>query len=236
MLSPPVSTFCRVGGEREREREGGGRENTPVSKIVVYKRGQLGEKGRRCRVTSAQEFRPAFSHCVCACGVRGRQRRGMLRTHFNARGTNGEDREGQRRQSEGCCGLRCCGNKGCPSPLSALSWSLSGQAHAKHAHRWIPPERYHCPGGEPPERGPQKSRDTLSPSCSVQRRDRDGVVTDGGTSGTPTRFYPVWVWVGWVGKAAAWDIAHPREHPRHKRGRGRRVKRMTIVAIEGVAG
>ena len=61
-------------------------------------------------------------------------------------------------------------------------------------------------------------------------------VTGNGPRGTPTRFSPVWVWVGWAGKAAAWDIAHPRQHPGHKRGRGRRVKRRAIVGIEGVAG
>ena len=38
------------------------------------------------------------------------------------------------------------------------------------------------------------------------------VVTDGGTSGAPTRFPPVCVWLGWAGKAAAWDTAHPRTH------------------------
>ena len=62
------------------------------------------------------------------------------------------------------------------------------------------------------------------------------VVTDGGTSGAPTRFPPVCVWLGWAGKAAAWDIAHPRQCPGHKRGRGRRAKRRTVIAIEGVAG
>ena len=40
----------------------------------------------------------------------------------------------------------------------------------------------------------------------------------------------------WAGKAAAWDVAHPRQCPGHKRGRGRRVKRRTIVGVEGVAG
>ena len=40
MLSPPVSKFYRVGGERGR-----GRENTvAVSKTVDYKRGQIWEK------------------------------------------------------------------------------------------------------------------------------------------------------------------------------------------------
>ena len=52
----------------------------------------------------------------------------------------------------------------------------------------------------------------------------------------PARFPPVCVWVGWAGKAAARHVAHPRRCLRHKRGRGRRVKRRTIVAIEGVAG
>ena len=94
-----------------------------------------------------------------------------------------------------------------------------------------------APGENHPSEAPKHPRDTLSPSCSVQRRDRDGVVvTDGGTSGAPTRFPPVCVWLGWAGKAAAWDIAHPRQCPGHKRGRGRRVKRRTIVGIEGVAG
>jgi len=94
-----------------------------------------------------------------------------------------------------------------------------------------------APGENLPGEAPKHPRGTLSSSCSVQRRDRDGVVvTDGGTSGTPTRFHPVWVWVGWAGKAAAWDIAHPRQCPGHKRGRGGRVKMRTIVAIEGVAG
>ena len=94
-----------------------------------------------------------------------------------------------------------------------------------------------APGGNHPSEGPKHPRDPLSSSCSVQRRDRDGVVVTGnGPRGTPTRFSPVWVWVGWAGKAAAWDIAHPRQHPGHKRGRGRRVKRRAIVGIEGVAG
>ena len=53
---------------------------------------------------------------------------------------------------------------------------------------------------------------------------------------TPTRCSPVWVWVGWAGKAAARDIAHPREHPEHKRGRGRRVKGVPLLPFEGVAG
>ena len=44
---------------------------------------------------------------------------------------------------------------GHPIALSAGQWFLSGQAHAKHAHRWIPPQRNHCPIGEPPEPGPQ---------------------------------------------------------------------------------
>ena len=52
--------------------------------------------------------------------------------------------------------------------------------------RTIAPEENH------PSEAPNHPRDTLSPSCSVQRRDRDGVVvTDGGTSGAPTRFPPV---------------------------------------------
>ena len=105
------------------------------------------------------------------------------------------------------------------------------------AHRWIPPERNHCPGENHPSEGPKHPWGTLSSSSSAQRRDRDGVVvTDGGTSGTPTLFPPVWVWVGLAGKAAAWDVAHPRQCPGHKRGRGRRVKRRAIVGIEGVAG
>ena len=94
-----------------------------------------------------------------------------------------------------------------------------------------------APGENHPSEAPKHPRDTLSSSYSAQRRDRDGVVvTDGGTSGAPTRFPPVCVWLGWAGKAAAWDVAHPRQCPGHKRGRGRRVKRRTIVAIEGVAG
>ena len=94
-----------------------------------------------------------------------------------------------------------------------------------------------APGENHPSEAPKLPRDTLSSSCSAQRRDRDGVVvTDGGTSGAPTRFPPVCVWLGWAGKAAAWDVAHPRQCPGHKRGRGRRVKRRTIVGIEGVAG
>jgi hypothetical protein len=32
---------------------------------------------------------------------------------------------------------------------------------------------------------------------------------DGGTSGAPTHFPPVCVWLSWAGKAAAWDIARP---------------------------
>jgi len=94
-----------------------------------------------------------------------------------------------------------------------------------------------APGENHPSEAPKHPRDTLSSSHSTQRRDRDGVVVaDGGTSGAAARFPPVWVWVGWAGKAAAWDIAHPRQCPGHKRGRGRRVKRRTIVAVEVVAG
>ena len=68
-------------------------------------------------------------------------------------------------------------------------------------------------------------------------RDRDGVVvTDGGTSGTPTLFPPVWVGVGWAGKAVARHVAHPLQHPGHKRERGRRVKGGLLSLFEGVAG
>ena len=60
------------------------------------------------------------------------------------------------------------------------------------------------------------------PQCT-EGQDGGGV-TAGGTSGTPTRFPPVWMRVGWAGKAAARHIAHPGQHPGHNRGRGRRVK------------
>ena len=94
-----------------------------------------------------------------------------------------------------------------------------------------------APGENHPSEAPKLPRDTLSSSYSAQRRDRDGVVvTDGGTSGAPTRFPPVCVWLGWAGKAAAWDIAHPLEHPGQKRGRGRRVKGGLLSPFEGVAG
>ena len=100
-----------------------------------------------------------------------------------------------------------------------------------------PRKRPIAPGENHPSEAPKLPRDTLSSSYSAQRRDRDGVVvTDGGTSGTPTLFPPVWVWVGWAGKAVARHMAHPLQHPGHKRGRGRRVKRRAIVGIEGVAG
>ena len=82
-----------------------------------------------------------------------------------------------------------------------------------------------APGGNHPSEGPKHPGGTLSSSASALGRDRDGVVvTDGGTSGTPTLFPPVWVWVGWAGKAVARHMAHPLQHPGHKRERGRRVK------------
>ena len=134
--------------------------------------------------------------------------------------------------------MRCCEHGGCPPPLSALSYSPFGQAHAKHAHRWIPPARHHCPGGEPPERGPQTSpRHTfLILKCTEEGQEWGG--GDGWQHlRDPDALPPgVCVWVVWAGKAAAWDTAHPRQCPGHKRGRGRRVKRRTIVGIEGVAG
>ena len=134
-------------------------------------------------------------------------------------------------------GLRCCALGDIP-PRSLHCRDLFPDRPTQHMltdgsprKRTIAPEENH------PSEAPNHPRDTLSPSCSVQRRDRDGVVvTDGGTSGAPTRFPPVCVWLGWAGKAAAWDVAHPRQCPGHKRGRGRRVKRRTIGGIEGVAG
>ena len=114
---------------------------------------------------------------------------------------------------------------------------LSGRPTQNTLTDGSPRKRTIAPGENLPSQAPKHPRDTLSSSYSAQRRDRDGVVvTDGGTSGAPTRFPPVCVWLGWAGKAAAWDIAHPRQCPGHKRGRGRRVKRRTIVGIEGVAG
>ena len=105
-------------------------------------------------MTSAQDFRQAFPPMViCMWGpgeAAARHVAHPLQRPGHTRGRGGGSKGG-------CCGLRCCGPRGCPSPLSALSWSLSGQAHAKNAHRWIPLERDHCPGGEPPERGPQTS-------------------------------------------------------------------------------
>ena len=94
-----------------------------------------------------------------------------------------------------------------------------------------------APQDNHPIQGPKRPPGPISSAASALRGGRDGVtVTGNGPRGTPTRFSPVWVWVGWAGKAAAWDIAHPRQHPGHKRGRGRRVKRRAIVGIEGVAG
>ena len=134
-------------------------------------------------------------------------------------------------------GLRCCALGDIP-PRSLHCRDLFPDRPTQHMLTdGSPRKRTIAPGKNHPSDGLKHPRGTLSSSCSVQRRDRDGVVvTDGGTSGTPTRFHPVWVWVGWAGKAAAWDIAHPRQCPGHKRGRGRRVKRRTVVGIEGVAG
>ena len=165
-----------------------------------------------------------------ACGFRGRQRRGIVRTRL--KGTNGE--EGAQRR---LLWFKCCGHGGHPSPLSALSCAFFGQAHAKYSHRWIPPEKAHCPTGQPPEPGPKTPPRPTFLCRKCTRVGRDGVtVTSNGPGGTPARFPPVWVWVGWAGKEAARHIAHPREHPGHKRGRGRRVKRRSVIAIEGVAG
>ena len=94
-----------------------------------------------------------------------------------------------------------------------------------------------APGGNHPSEGPKHPGGTLSSSASALGRDRDGVVvTDGGTSWTPTLFPPVWVWVGWAGKAVARHMAHPLQHPGHKRERGRRVKGGLLSLFEGVAG
>ena len=41
--------------------------------------------------------------------------------------------------------------------------------------------------------------------------------------------------MGWAGKAAARHIAHPRQHPGHKRGRRRRVKGGLSLPFKGVA-
>ena len=134
-------------------------------------------------------------------------------------------------------GLRCCALGGIP-PRSLHCRDLFPDRPTQHMITDGSPRKWTiAPGKNHPSEGPKHPRDPLSSSYSMQRRDRDGVVvTDGGTSGGPTRFPPVCVWVGWAGKAAAWDIAHPRRCPGHKRGRGGRVKRRTIVAIEGVAG
>ena len=48
-------------------------------------------------MTSAQEFRQAFPPMVMYMwGPGGQQRRGIVRTRFNAQGTNGEEGEGRR--------------------------------------------------------------------------------------------------------------------------------------------
>ena len=97
--------------------------------------------------------RRASPRLVDGCVGPGKQQRGTERTRGDARGTNEEE-------GGGCKGgllllsmvLRAWGHL---VPLSAGECALFGQAHAKHAHRWIPPERAQCPAGEPPEPGSQ---------------------------------------------------------------------------------
>ena len=134
-------------------------------------------------------------------------------------------------------GLRCCALGDIP-PRSLHCRDLFPDRPTQHMLTdGSPRKRTIAPGKNHPSDGPKHPRGTLSSSCSVQRRGRDGVaVTGNGPRVAPARFPPVCVWLGWAGKAAAWDIAHPRQCPGHKRGRGRRVKRRTIVGIEGVAG
>ena len=156
----------------------------------------------------------------------------MLRTCFNAQGTNGEDREGQRRQSEGCLGLRCCALGGIPPRSLHCRDPFPGRPTQYVLTDESPRKGSSAPWENLPSEGSKRPRHPLSSSSTAQRRDRDGVVvTDGGTSGTPARFSRVSGWVCWAGKAAAWDRAHPRRRPGHKRGRGRRVKRRSIVAF-----
>ena len=64
-----------------------------------------------------------------ACGVRGQQRRGTLRTRVDAREGDVTGRA--------CC-LRCCGLWGCPSPLPTPTWSISGKT-TQNTHAGEPP-------------------------------------------------------------------------------------------------
>ena len=87
-----------------------------------------------------------------------------------------------------------------------------------------------------PSQGPKHPRDPLSSAASAQSGGRDGVtVTGNGSRGTPARFPPgVSVGgLGWESSGAA--CSAPAWTPGgHKRGRWGRVKRRTVIAIEGV--
>ena len=73
--------------------------------------------------------------------------------------THPRQRPGHKRGRREECGKCWCIHRvrarAHPIPLSAGNVSLLGQAHAKHAHQWILPERDTCPIREPPDPGLQ---------------------------------------------------------------------------------
>ena len=118
----------------------------------------------------------------------GKQWRGMWRTRFNTRGTNEKEEGGSK---EGC--YRCSRvlrGWGGPVPLSAGECSPSGQAHANHSHRWIPPDGEQCPIGEPPEPGPQTC--VHPPDLAIPQDGRIGGWTQGAQLGVGP-FLESWV-------------------------------------------